>query len=610
MYESFFGLNQAPFSIAPDPRYLFMSERHREALAHLLYGLKGSGGFVLLSGEIGAGKTTVCRCFLQQVPDNCHAAYIFNPKLNALELLQSICDEFRVKATPVVPAQPTVKDYIDPLNRFLLGAHADGQQCVLVIDEAQNLAPDVLEQLRLLTNLETDQRKLLQIILIGQPELRDMVAQPEMEQLAQRVTARYHLGPLDEVESARYVAHRLTVAGRRGVLPFDRAALARIYELSGGVPRRINLLADRALLGAYAQGNAVVGADTVDRAGTEVFVRRARGGAQRRPVAKGRRARALPWMPAALALTLLVLALGVWGVVRGGWSFDLDRGALGASAADDGDKPGLAKANIGTMGLVSGQVSELSGVDATAASSPLAGVPGTDSANQAASAGAPRSGGLQSLQVPTLPVFDMAKHGALLYSDRDAAWTDLAKLWVLALPPGDPCDMIERQQLACYRSDTGTLAQVKLMDRPVVVKLFDRSGRSGRALLLGLNAKTARLAVDQRQWVMPIDAFESLWRGEFGTLWRMPAGYEKPLRPGGSGAAAQALAQSLATLASAKPNADAKDTNALRAEGTTRSRLLAFQRAQGLPVDGMAGPTTFMLLNRALGVVEPRLARE
>ncbi len=256
MYAPFFGLQHPPFSIAPDPRYLFMSERHREALAHLLYGLDAGGGFVLLTGEIGTGKTTVCRCFLEQIPAHCNVAYIFNPKLTVPELLRSICDEFGVAHQAAAPGVETVKDCLDPLNAFLLQQHAAGRNNVLIIDEAQNLAPDVLEQLRLLTNLETSERKLLQIILIGQPELRAMVAAPELEQLAQRVIARYHLQALSADETRQYIAHRLAVAGLQGPLPFQQRALARVHALTGGVPRRINLLCDRALLGAYAAGRA------------------------------------------------------------------------------------------------------------------------------------------------------------------------------------------------------------------------------------------------------------------------------------------------------------------------------------------------------------------
>src|SRR3954470_24956783 len=202
MYAEYFGLKHEPFSIAPDPRYLFMSERHREALAHLLYGLGGGGGFVLLSGEIGTGKTTVCRLFLEQIPANCNVAYIFNPKLTVIELLQSVCDEFHIAVPRKEGSAPTVKDYLDPLNAFLLDAHAAGRNNVLIIDEAQMLSAEVLEQLRLLTNLETNERKLLQIILIGQPELRAMLSRPDLEQLAQRVIAHYHLSALSEDETA------------------------------------------------------------------------------------------------------------------------------------------------------------------------------------------------------------------------------------------------------------------------------------------------------------------------------------------------------------------------------------------------------------------------
>ena len=279
MYARQFGLTQDPFSIAPDPRFLYMSERHREALAHLLFGVAGidgqsggaGGGFVLLTGDIGTGKTTICRCFLEQTPAGCHVAYIFNPKLSVIELLQSICEEFHIVLTKSDAHAPSVKDHVDALNAFLLQSHAAGQNCVLVIDEAQNLAPDVLEQLRLLTNLETAERKLLQIVLIGQPELRTMLAQPALEQLAQRVIARYHLDALNEDEALQYIAHRLAVAGHVGRLPFDNAALQRVYQLTKGVPRRINLLCGRAMLGAWANCQLMVSRAVVDKAAAEVF---------------------------------------------------------------------------------------------------------------------------------------------------------------------------------------------------------------------------------------------------------------------------------------------------------------------------------------------------
>ena len=267
MYQSYFGLAEEPFSIAPDPRYLYLSKRHQEALAHLLYGVNAGGGFVLLTGEVGAGKTTVCRCFLEQIPASCDVAYIFNPKLTVAELLSTICAEFGI-ACPA--GNTSIKVYIDCINAHLLDAHAKGRHTVLIIDEAQNLSADVLEQLRLLTNLETNRHKLLQIVLLGQPELAEMVSQPELRQLAQRIIARYHLGPLDKPEVAAYVQHRLEVAGAKRQL-FPAALMSPLYRLSRGIPRVINVLCDRALLGAYSQSKERVDRATLKQAAYEVF---------------------------------------------------------------------------------------------------------------------------------------------------------------------------------------------------------------------------------------------------------------------------------------------------------------------------------------------------
>ncbi|MBE0598383.1 MAG: AAA family ATPase, partial [Desulfuromonadales bacterium] len=250
MYSDYFDLQEPPFSIAPDPRYLYLGERHREALAHLLYGIGDTGGFVLLTGEVGTGKTTVCRCLLEQLPAQTQIAYIINPRLSALELLATICDELGI----VYPQEGLGnKLLIDRLNAFLLDSHAQGRQTVLIIDEAQNLSPEVLEQVRLLTNLETSRRKLLQIVMLGQPELRRLLARPELRQLAQRITARYHLEPLSRQEIAAYLSHRLAVAGGRRLL-FPPRLIGQIYGRTGGIPRRINILCDRALLGAYVRG--------------------------------------------------------------------------------------------------------------------------------------------------------------------------------------------------------------------------------------------------------------------------------------------------------------------------------------------------------------------
>jgi general secretion pathway protein A len=267
MYTNYFGLKENPFSIAPDPRYLYMSELHREALAHLLYGIASDGCFILLTGDVGTGKTTVCRCLLAQLPSNTDVALIVNPRLTVLELLQTICDELGI---PMEKGVTSVKAYIDKLNSYLLEAHAHGRNIALLIDEAQNLSLDLLEQLRLLTNLETDKKKLLKIVLLGQTELRQILDQANAAQIRQRITSRYHLLPLDRENSFAYIHHRLAVAGEREQI-FSKTALARIFELSQGIPRLINVLCDRSLLGAYVEEQYLVNVKIVDKAGREVL---------------------------------------------------------------------------------------------------------------------------------------------------------------------------------------------------------------------------------------------------------------------------------------------------------------------------------------------------
>lgn len=270
MYTDYFGFRELPFSIAPDPKYLYLSPQHEEALAHLLYGASEQGGFVLLTGEVGTGKTTVVRSLLHRLRsrDDVRLAFVINPRQSVKELLQSICDEFRIEWQ----SKHRSKDLIDLINRRLLEHHAKGCQSLLIIDEAQNLSIEVLEQLRLLTNLETDSKKLLQLVLVGQPELLDLLDRNELRQLNQRVTARYHLKALSAQEVSAYLEHRLQVAGGRHFL-FTRAALKQIYRYSGGVPRLINVICDRVLLGLYAGGMAHASAGMVRKAAAEVLPR-------------------------------------------------------------------------------------------------------------------------------------------------------------------------------------------------------------------------------------------------------------------------------------------------------------------------------------------------
>ena len=560
MYSHHFGLTQDPFSIAPDPRYLFMSERHREALAHLLYGVAGppgaaggtGGGFVLLTGEIGTGKTTICRCFLEQIPVGCHVAYIFNPKLSVTELLQSICQEFGITVAPAASSLPTVKDYIDGLNAFLLQSHAAGQSSVLIIDEAQNLDLDVLEQLRLLTNLETNERKLLQIVLIGQPELRTLLARPELEQLAQRVIARFHLDALNEAETAQYIEHRLAVAGRTGPLPFDAPSLQRIHQLARGVPRRINLLCGRALLGAWANRLPRVNPAVVDQAAAEVF------GHETNHAPAANRA----WRTRYAVGGLAVLA----GAALTGF-------LLGSPGPKTQPSPQAAAPARPTT---------------APASQAAAFAPAQPLRKQALAAAAP----IEEIEalLPKLP------------RDINAAWRELAAVWQLPANDGDACQAASAQQLQCYRTASLTVPLLRQLGRPGILTLQPDSGAPVYALLMGLTEQTATLRVAGSLHTVRLVALGRLWRGDFATYWRPPSGYIAGLPDGSSGPAIDRLASQLSLLdgmpaPTAPPVLDA----------ALRARVRAFQRARGLKPDGQPGPMTFMQIGSAAGAAEPRL---
>ncbi|MGA7296372.1 MAG: AAA family ATPase [Rhodanobacteraceae bacterium] len=300
MYLEYYGLKEAPFSITPDPRYVFLSDRHREALAHLLYGVgKGGGsGFVQLTGEVGTGKTTLCRLLLEQLPEDTRVALILNPKLSPLELLVAVCEELGID---VVARKGSQKDLVDALNAYLLDAYAQGLRVVLIVDEAQELSVESLEQIRLLTNLETPTQKLLQIILLGQPELRDLLAKPELRQLAQRITARYHLEPLDAEETAAYVRHRIEVAGLER-MPFTRLGLNALYQRSGGIPRVINIIADRAMTAGFALEEDKLGERVVQRAADEALPGRMRHWWRR----------TWPWLLALFMLLVLFMGGYAW----------------------------------------------------------------------------------------------------------------------------------------------------------------------------------------------------------------------------------------------------------------------------------------------------------
>ena len=588
MYAQFFGLTQEPFSIAPDPRYLFMSERHREALAHLLYGLGGGGGFVLLSGEVGAGKTTVCRCFLEQVPRRCNVAYIFNPKLTVRELLKTVCDEFHIPYTHLGLGAPTVKDYVDPLNDFLLRTHAVGQNNLLVIDEAQMLSAEVLEQLRLLTNLETNERKLLQIVLIGQPELRGMLARPELEQLAQRVIARFHLEALSEAETAQYITHRLAVAGRSNESPFDRKALHRIHQLSRGVPRRINLLCDRALLGAYASGRASVDRAIVDKAAAEVF------GSAADAAPRGWRQHSTAWRAGAGLLGALLLGALAFGM-GSAW-----QGSLRSVAARLAGDSGRGAPNDGARGTPNSP-----NTPSAPSAPPAAMVTPASAAALRAPLSATATAAPASLPAAPRPAVVTDPRQILQSTTRDEkqAWRELAPDWQLALGEGDPCPAAQRQQVPCFKTPNSTLALIRQLGRPGILTLRDGDAAPVYAVLTGLTDKLANLRMNGASQTVSLAVLATLWQGDFATLWRAPEGYTALLGQGSAGPVVDGLARQLAALdGSAPPLAGQPFDAALKA------RVHAFQLAQGLKPDGRAGPTTFMQLNRARGTAEPRLS--
>jgi general secretion pathway protein A len=570
MYAGYFGLKQTPFSIAPDPRYLLMSERHREALALLLYGVQGGGGFVLLTGEIGAGKTTVCRCFLEQIPENCRVAYIFNPKLTVGDLLKTVCHEFQleVKHEGIGPA--TIKDYLDPLNAYLLRSHAAGQRNVLIIDEAQSLTPHVLEQLRLLTNLETSERKLLQIVLIGQPELRTVLARPELEQLAQRVIARFHLGALSATETRQYVRHRMEVAGHSGPLPFNVEALDRIHAITRGVPRRINLLCDRALLGAYATDSRQIGPAMVDKAASEVFDMQPPAPRTTQPPGK-------------------VLARHPWRT--------LALGALGGAAV----VAGVATILWQQRSPPPAPVPASPPVGAAPAAPLPAPPPATATATATAAAAAlPRA---SSEAAPAaLPSPLTSPPGAAdLLSTSSAAWRELGPLWGQSLTGGDACTVALQKRLQCFSTQRMTLHGLRQLNRPGILRLSLAGEGARQALVVAMTAETVTLQASGQRWLMPLTALADIWRGDYATLWRQPEGAQGRISQDTQGAASDWLARQLAAL-------QAKGMIPAEASSLT-ARLKAFQRAQGLEADGVAGPMTYMQVNLAQGVDEPRLIR-
>jgi general secretion pathway protein A len=480
MYTQFFRLNDAPFSIAPNPRFLYPSAKHREALAHLLYGIKEEGGgFVALTGEVGTGKTTLCRCLIEQLPENVDVALILNPRLDAVELLAAACDELHI-GYPRTGA--SLKILVDALNEHLLAAHAKGRRTVLVIDEAQNLSFDVLEQVRLLTNLETSEHKLLQIILIGQPELTRLLEQKRLRQLAQRITARYHLAPLTRAETADYIKHRLTVSGCPAPL-FTPGALAAVHQLSGGIPRLINVICDRALLGAYAQGKFQADRATVRRAAREVLPSDLR-----------------PRFWRQLILGVAVAALTGTGALLIGRT----PGGNAVSSEQEAPSPGPA-------------------------ASPQAAPENADAKEAVVAA---ISSGRTRFE-------DLLKSKG---TDEAAAFARLFALWGVEGDAGRPCETAQRRGLACLSEDSGWPV-LRLLNHPAVLEFVLPGGEKRFGTLTGIAGGLATVEFGGEPAALPLAENPPFWEGRFTLLWRPPLTDVAVLKPGQSSPAVKWLRQ-------------------------------------------------------------------
>ena len=556
MYRQYFGFSEAPFSIAPDPRYLYLSDRHQEALAHLLYGVNGDGGFVLLTGEVGAGKTTVCRCLLEQIPADCDVAYIFNPNLTVGELLSTLCIEFGI-AFP--PGNNSVKVFVDCINRYLLDAHARHRHTVLIVDEAQNIAPVVLEQMRLLTNLETNERKLLQIILIGQPELATMLDRPELRQVRQRIVARYHLGPLSKSEVGAYVGHRLEVAGgKRRLIP--ARLMGRLYRLSAGVPRVINVLCDRALLGAYVQGKERVDGSTLRQAAREVFHQPAD--------ARRNRLRAL-----GASLLLVAVASIAFAVYR----YEPLEIRMTTPLPANGQPAASAKPAAGDAGAADAAAKQTFAPLVATPAKPAAVLPDT-------------------LEWPP---------GEAFSASLPLAYTALFRAWGQDYQQGpDACQQAKALGLRCHIA-RGGLDELRELNRPAVLRMRGAQGEEFHATLTALGDNSASFALGSQNTTVSLQALASQWTGNYTLLWRVPPQVSDTIRPGASGAAVQWLAGELARWQGRMADANKE---VVYDEGIARE-VKAFQLAHGLIPDGAVGPRTLMRLASLGDSAAPKLVR-
>ncbi len=586
MYKEHFGFTSAPFSIAPDPHSLYMSERHKEALAHLFYGMRVDGGFVMLTGEVGTGKTTICRCLLEQVPENTDIAFIFNPKLTVEELLATICDEFGIHHQK---NQNSIKFYVDHINSFLLHSHANGRKAVLIIDEAQNLSTDVLEQIRLLTNLETNKRKLLQIILLGQPELKKMLQQPELRQLAQRITARYHLTPLSENEVGAYIAHRLAIAGGRNRI-FPESTIKTLFKLSNGTPRLINIICDRALLGTYVQDQDNVNIATIKKAAQEVF-----GNTVKRSPHSIKKS---SLFAAGLILLLSASVLGAAHYkliteVKTFFKQDLiEQVALIAIPAQHVDQAPVEPALTSNQQPVT--------ASQTAPLEPLAqqniDVEDSMQHKDAASPGPSQSQDVSPLEWPdTVP---LANSTAMAYQALLASWG----IEFVPVDIASACSVAESHNLRCL-DQQGSFSSLLGLNRPAVLSMYDDRGERFYATLISFHGEAAEMVIGSERKRVSMDDFKARWNGEYSLLWEKPAGYLTAIRPENNAANVDWLDEKLAII----QERPATTTAPVHYDDALVSQVKQFQFEKNLVPDGIVGPQTIIHLNSAYNSRVPKL---
>ena len=567
MYENHFGFTGRPFSIAPDPRFLFMSARHREALAHLVYGVSEGGGFVQLTGEVGTGKTTICRCLLEQLPENVDIALILNPRVTAHELISTLCDELRIDYPKDISSS---KPLVDALNTYLLDAHTRGRRTVMIIDEAQNLDVEALEQVRLLTNLETNTEKLLQIILIGQPELRELLARDDLRQLSQRITARYHLEPIDAKDTQAYINHRLNIVGGRPDI-FSSDAVAYIQSLSHGVPRIINVLCDRALLGAYVEGQRRVTLPTAKLAAEEVladFVKPSSSG----PVS-------LKWLLAGLAFPLLLFLL-FWQketIIRlAGFNMPAAKPQIIESSESTNRSPEkLAAQNKEITQPETAIVTTV--VDNTV-------TPLTEKVEQIAKRP-------ESQVTPTLSkLLDSATEEVTMN-----AWTGLFRRWGFdsnAKSEALSCSQASRVGLQCLKG-SGSWKSITRYNRPVILVMTASNARPVPVLLERVDKNVATVMIDEERMTVSAAEIQQHWLGKFRLLWQLPPGGHSVLRPGERNADVQWLREQLQKEVGESELTASSSFYSFR----VKKLLRQFQINRGLSADGIAGPETLIFIN-------------